>query len=119
MTLEEIQALVAALDGPLCSTETQPMAALASGGCWACHNRVQEQLYKETGDWTLRLRSVFMVCSSCGNKRCPRANWHGYECTKSSDTGQIAVGNPPPENVLLENHVDIIKTLLAHIEGTP
>lgn len=29
-----------------------------------------------------------IVCSSCGNKRCPHASNHRYTCTNSNDTGQ-------------------------------
>lgn len=28
------------------------------------------------------------VCPICGNKRCPHATDHNYECTKSNDVGQ-------------------------------
>ena len=30
----------------------------------------------------------FNVCPICGNKRCPHASDHNYECTKSNDVGQ-------------------------------
>ena len=29
-----------------------------------------------------------IVCPKCGNKRCPRATDHRYECTGSNDPGQ-------------------------------
>jgi len=29
-----------------------------------------------------------VVCTICGNKRCPRATDHRYKCTNSNDTGQ-------------------------------
>jgi hypothetical protein len=29
-----------------------------------------------------------IVCSKCGNKRCPHANDHRNTCTNSNDTGQ-------------------------------
>jgi hypothetical protein len=33
---------------------------------------------------------IFMIlCPTCGNKRCPRASWHGYKCTGSNDVGQV------------------------------
>jgi hypothetical protein len=31
----------------------------------------------------------FNVCPICGNKRCPHASDHNYECTNSNDVGQI------------------------------
>jgi hypothetical protein len=30
----------------------------------------------------------YVVCSKCGNKRCPHATNHIYECTDSNDSGQ-------------------------------
>ena len=30
----------------------------------------------------------FNVCSICGNKRCPHASDHNYECTNSNEPGQ-------------------------------
>lgn len=31
----------------------------------------------------------FTMCPDCGNKRCPRATFHGHDCGKSNSTGQI------------------------------
>jgi len=31
------------------------------------------------------------VCADCGNKRCPRATFHGYQCNRSNEPGQEAV----------------------------
>lgn len=30
----------------------------------------------------------FIVCPTCGNKRCPKASHHGNACTGSNDAGQ-------------------------------
>ena len=30
----------------------------------------------------------FIVCPTCGNKRCPHANDHRHACTGSNDPGQ-------------------------------
>jgi hypothetical protein len=32
--------------------------------------------------------SPFIVCSICGNKRCPKATDHSLECTNCNDPGQ-------------------------------
>lgn len=39
----------------------------------------------------------FVVCSKCGNKRCPKATDCRNECTGSNDAGQLgsAYANPP------------------------
>lgn len=42
-----------------------------------------------------------VVCPDCGNKRCPHAEDHDFECTRSNATGQVGVksvkvdGDPP------------------------
>lgn len=50
--------------------------------CVAC-----EQELIRNGEQSSWMRS-FMVCSWCGNKRCPKASWHGYPCTASNEPGQ-------------------------------
>jgi hypothetical protein len=40
-----------------------------------------------TDPWDLP-SSFMIVCRDCGNKRCPKATYHGHECTHSNDTGQ-------------------------------
>lgn len=42
------------------------------GNCWACDPGYQ----------------FMLVCSDCGNKRCPHANDHRNACTGSNDSGQ-------------------------------
>ena len=32
---------------------------------------------------------LFHGCKTCGNKRCPKARWHGLRCTNSNEPGQI------------------------------
>lgn len=72
--------------------------------------RTLEQIAEETADpwrdrrtWCCRvcqdavridtgMIGVPMVtCSRCGNKRCPSAEWHRYECTGSNELGQQGV----------------------------
>ena len=33
--------------------------------------------------------SRMVVCPTCGNKRCPKAEWHEYECSGSNEVGQV------------------------------
>ena len=34
-------------------------------------------------------QGAFMIlCHTCGNKRCPRATYHGHDCTGSNEAGQ-------------------------------
>ena len=30
-----------------------------------------------------------VVCPICGNKRCPKAEWHEYQCSGSNELNQI------------------------------
>ncbi len=32
---------------------------------------------------------IMYLCALCGNKRCPRLQWHGYKCTKSNEPDQV------------------------------
>lgn len=31
------------------------------------------------------------LCPRCGNKRCPKADWHIYACTGSNESGQVPI----------------------------
>lgn len=44
--------------------------------CWRCHEERGDEIW------------FMIVCPDCGNKRCPHANDHRNECTKSNDAGQ-------------------------------
>ena len=54
--------------------------------CRACED---QELANDPFGWTKRL---FVVCSVCGNKRCPKAQHHANECTGSNATGQKGGG---------------------------
>lgn len=45
-------------------------------GCWNCLEERNED------------RMHMILCKVCGNKRCPRANYHIYACTGSNAPGQ-------------------------------
>lgn len=42
-------------------------------------------------DETPPFRRSMILCPTCGNKRCPKASWHGYQCTGSNEPGQLGV----------------------------
>lgn len=52
-------------------------------GCQAC---IHEVVSKRP--WPDNLMYPFIVCESCGNKRCPKATLHTNECTGSNASGQ-------------------------------
>lgn len=31
----------------------------------------------------------FVVCPSCHNKRCPKAQYHGFKCTNNNELNQV------------------------------
>lgn len=50
-----------------------------------CHSRWSKWAEQQTP----RPFRPFIVCSKCGNKRCPKATNHEYECTGSNEPGQL------------------------------
>jgi hypothetical protein len=55
------------------------------------------------GCWCLRCKPqpgvtrTMVVCLVCYNKRCPKAEWHGFACTGSNEPGQV--GTPEPASL--------------------
>lgn len=58
-----------------------------AAGCQRCDEDRLAKLVKKTGDWTQGFGGV-IVCAKCGNKRCPKAAFHGNECTRSNKPNQ-------------------------------
>ena len=60
---------------------------------------VCERAWIEAGhaEGVYRMRT-FIVCPTCGNKRCPNATHHTHVCTRSNDSGQNGsfYGSPWP-----------------------
>ena len=57
-------------------------AALGDSDCSMCEDKTLK------GNPMSLLKRRFIVCKTCGNKRCPRASWHEQECTSSNEPGQ-------------------------------
>lgn len=53
--------------------------------CDNCYNCLKD---KKTERGLPKTLTTFIVCPVCGNKRCPKATNHHYECTGSNKTGQ-------------------------------
>jgi hypothetical protein len=67
--------------------EKQPAPAACNCGKPVC---VPEHEWKHAGDCPAFTFPAFMiVCSICGNKRCPHAANPDFECTNSNEPGQI------------------------------
>jgi hypothetical protein len=54
------------------------LAAIRDGAC-GCHRCIQDR-----GHVSMHM----VVCSTCGNKRCPKAADHTLTCTRSNEPGQ-------------------------------
>lgn len=52
-------------------------------GCYECVDKVIS-----ARPWPENLYYPFIVCATCGNKRCPQAQSHDLTCTGSNDAGQ-------------------------------
>ena len=58
--------------------------------CAQCGQELALKLIEDgTITWTESLMQPMWLCPVCGNKRCPKASWHGFKCTGSNKTGQI------------------------------
>jgi hypothetical protein len=55
--------------------------------CQRCDETRLAAKVAATGDWTQGFGGM-IVCPTCGNKRCPKATYHGYECTGSNAPNQ-------------------------------
>jgi hypothetical protein len=53
--------------------------------CGDCESCLKGKL--DTNGWPLAMQRM-IVCSICGNKRCPQATDHRLECTNSNEPGQ-------------------------------
>lgn len=58
--------------------------------CGACHKEFNEK-FNPINNWGIMF---YMLCTICGNKRCPHANNHEFACTNSNEPGQQGSGYP-------------------------
>ena len=56
--------------------------------CWSCDGLTRKRLLAN-GLSPFSGPSVFIVCPQCGNKRCPKAQYHDFKCTGSNDVDQV------------------------------
>lgn len=55
-------------------------------GC-LCHKCIEENNVKINGIFSLS-SMIMILCPLCGNKRCPHASDHNFECTNSNKPDQ-------------------------------
>jgi hypothetical protein len=63
-----------------------PQQQQENGGC-ECRRCLSERDERTESGWPV-LASRMILCSICGNKRCPHATDHRNECTNSNEPGQ-------------------------------
>lgn len=57
--------------------------------CGACYQReIDRQEAAGVTDAWIKYPRLLIVCSECGNKRCPKAANHDQDCTGSNEPGQ-------------------------------
>lgn len=49
-------------------------------GCAQCDEEDRTKLAELTGDDLVLLQRIMIVCPDCGDKRCPKATFHGNGC---------------------------------------
>lgn len=75
-----------AADAPFEGRENNSMLAaygINGCGCWECVERIVS-----ARPFPRNLEYPFVVCETCGNKRCPHAQSHENVCTGSNAPGQ-------------------------------
>lgn len=50
-------------------------------GCSTCDDEDRAKLAEVTGDQAWTLQRFMVVCGVCGDKRCPKATFHGNGCS--------------------------------------
>ena len=56
--------------------------------CHVC-DKINRNEIMSMGLSYLSLPVRMILCPICGNKRCPKAEYHAYKCTGSNDVGQV------------------------------
>lgn len=64
------------------------LAGYPGDGPQCCHKHRDEWMETTPNIPWYQLRSVFLVCNDCGNKRCPKATDCSLDCTNSNEPGQ-------------------------------
>ena len=77
-----------------------------------CSTHAAESAKSMSFDDAFRLMNTMYVCTTCGNKRCPKATDCSLECTGSNEVGQDGsmyvhtLDWPSPERIEIIAHND-------------
>lgn len=70
-------------------------------GCDSCAQCIE--VIMSTKPWPESMMWPFIVCATCGNKRCPHAESHALDCTGSNEPGQPGAVRYPARTASGEN----------------
>lgn len=74
-------------------------------GKYCCHN-----CFKSSGQLLL---DRMILCSECGNKRCPKATNHELPCTNSNEPGQAGSVYTHPTPAVAQPPADVVRELVG------
>lgn len=69
-----------------CLIDLRRQARQPAPECWC--RRCEDLRLAQLQPGVALLHRRFIVCPTCGNKRCPRATFHEHACTGSNEPGQ-------------------------------
>jgi hypothetical protein len=88
------------------ATEEREAAHKRAACCVRCRDEAEAE---DTSGMTM-MRTM-MTCSTCGNKRCPKASDHRHECTNSNVPGQPGSVYPGGGSMLRDSNGDDSRSL--------
>ncbi len=95
-------------DCEACNGEFIPLYTAPQGdGCGNCHACLVGVIENHMPVTSQRM----IVCSDCGNKRCPKASNHRHKCTGSNEVGQYGSIYTAPRELSDEEIVKVYQSL--------
>ena len=97
-------------DCETCNGEFIPLYTAPQGdGCGNCHACLVGVMENNMPVTSQRM----IVCSDCGNKRCPKASNHRHKCTGSNEVGQYGSIYTAPRELSDEEIIKIRQAVKA------
>lgn len=79
--------------------------------CYFCAKERDNRSPVGRNFWTI---SRMYVCPICGNKRCPKATYHVFNCTRSNEPGQQGSRYEAPNNI---DYISALENVVAAADG--
>jgi hypothetical protein len=101
-------------DCETCNGEFIPLYTAPQGdGCGNCHACLVGVIENHMPVTSQRM----IVCSDCGNKRCPKASNHRHKCTGSNEVGQYGSIYTAPRELSDEEIIEIGNAVVNLIDS--